>query len=96
MVSFIDDNRGAYGVEPICKLLPIAPSTYYEMKRRCADPGCLPQRSRRDAMLRGEIFRVWDGDHKVYGVRKVWRQLLREGIQIARRTAERLMREMGL
>ena len=96
MVSFIDDNREAYGVEPICSVLPIAPSTYYEQKVRKADPDRLPQRTQRDAMLRDEIRRVWEANFRVYGVRKVWRQLNREGIRVARCTVERLMRKMGL
>jgi transposase InsO family protein len=96
MASFIDESRKAYGVEPICEVLPIAPSTYYEQKARQADPGRLPQRTKRDAILRDEIRRVWEGNFQVYGARKVWRQLNREGIQVARCTVERLMREMGL
>ncbi len=96
MVSFIDTNREAYGVEPICQVIPIAPSTCYEQKAHEADPGRLPQRTKRDAGLREEIRRVWKGNLQVYGVRKVWRQLNREGIRVARCTVERLMREMGL
>ncbi len=96
MVSFIDENRKTYGVEPICALLPVAPSTYYEAKRRQKDPNRLPERSRRDEMLRRRIRRVWDENLQVYGARKVWRQLLREGTQVARCTVERLMRDMGL
>jgi transposase InsO family protein len=96
MVSFIDDHRGTYGVEPICGVLPIAPSTYYEHKARERDPGRLPARAQRDEVLRGHIRRVWQDNFRVYGVRKVWRQLNREGIAVARCTARRLMREMGL
>jgi transposase InsO family protein len=96
MVSFIDENREAYGVEPICTVLPIAPSTYYERRARQTDPGRLPQRTKRDAVLREEIRRVWEGNFQVYGARKVWRQLNREGIRVARCTVERLMRKMGL
>ncbi len=96
MVSFIDDQREVYGVEPICKVLPIAPSTYYEQKLRQADPGRSPPRAQRDAVLCPEIRRVWDANFQVYGVRKVWRQLNREGFEVARCTVERLMREMGL
>jgi hypothetical protein len=95
MVSFIDENKSSSGVEPICALLPIAPSTYYEAKRRQKDPNRLPERSRRDEMLRCRIRRVWDENLQVYGARKVWRQLLREGTQVARCTVELLMREMG-
>jgi len=96
MVSFIDENREAYGVEPICAVIPIAPSTYYEQKARKADPDRLPERAKRDAHLREEIQRVWKGNFQVYGARKVWRQLNREGIRVARCTVERLMGEMGL
>ena len=96
MVSFVDDHREAYGVEPICTMLPIAPSTYYESKAREADPGRLPPRARRDRELREEIRRVWKANFEVYGARKVWRQLGREGIDVARCTVERLMRGMGL
>jgi len=96
MVSFIDKNRPAYGIEPICTVIPIAPSTYYEQKARQADPGRLPLRTKRDAILRDHIQRVWESNFRVYGARKVWRQLNREGIQVARCTVERLMRQMGL
>lgn len=83
MVSFIDDNRGTYEVEPVCEVLPIAPSTYYERKARHADPGSLPPRLRRDAVLKGEIRRVWDANFRVYGARKVWRQLNLESVAVA-------------
>jgi putative transposase len=96
MVSFIDDHRGSYGVEPICQVLPIARSTYYEQKARHADPGRAPPRQGRDAELRPQIQRVWQQDFRVYGARKVWRQLQREGVAVARCTVERLMRQMGL
>jgi transposase InsO family protein len=96
MVSFIDGHRGVYGVEPICAVLPIAPSTYYEQKAREADPGLLPARARRDEVMKGHIRRVWHENFEVYGVRKVWRQMNREGISVARCTVRRLMREMGL
>jgi transposase InsO family protein len=96
MVSFIDMHRGTYGVEPICEVLPIAPSVYYERKAREADPSRLPPRTRRDEFLRGEIRRVWRENYEVYGARKVWLQLGREGFAAARCTVERLMREMGL
>ena len=96
MITFIDDHRADYGVEPICATLPIAPSTYFEHKARQADPDRLPPRSRRDAELRTEIRRIWEENFRVYGVRKVWRQLRREGISAARCTVARLMRELGL
>jgi putative transposase len=96
MVSFIDAHREEYGVEPICEVLPIAPSTFYEHKARQADPVRLPARARRDEELRGEIRRVWTGNFQVYGVRKVWKQLRREKKPVARCTVARLMRQMGL
>ena len=96
MVSFIDELREEHGVEPICAQLPIAPSTYYEQKARERDASRLPDRAVRDAELRPEIERVWKENHSVYGPRKVWKQLVREGFTVARCTVERLMREMGL
>ena len=96
MVTFIDRHRGAHGVEPICTELPIAPSTYYERKAREADPRRLPARHRRDAELELEIRRVWEENFRVYGARKVWRQLNREHLFVARCTVERLMRKLGL
>jgi len=96
MVSFIDDHRDAYGVEPICAVLPIAPSTYYRFKACESDPTLRSARAIRDDQLRVEIQRVFDENHQVYGAPKIWRQLRREGIQVARCTVERLMREMGL
>jgi putative transposase len=96
MVAFIDEQRSAHGVEPICKQLPIAPSTYYEHKARETDPDRLPKRAKRDARLRTEIDRVWKANLGVYGATKVWRQLRREEIEAARCTVERLMRQMGL
>ncbi len=96
MVSFIDAHRAEYGVEPICTQLPIAPSTYYECKAREVDPTRLPARARRDIALSGEIQRVYDENFRVYGAHKVWRQLNREQISVARCTVERLMRSLGL
>jgi putative transposase len=96
MLAFIDAHRGEYGVEPICKQLPIAPSTYYEHKSRQADPSRLPPRVQRDAELSGSIRRVWDENFRVYGARKVWRELRRGGVPVARCTVERLMRRAGL
>ena len=96
MVSFIDANRGVYGVEPICAQLPIAPSLYYERKAREADPQRLPPRLRRDRELLPQIGRVHEENFGVYGARKVWRQLGREDIVTARCTVERLMRSLGL
>ncbi len=96
MVSFIDENRESYGVEPICDVLPIAPSTYYGHKGWERNPESRSPRARRDEQLHVEIRRVWDQNFQLYGVRKVWRQLNREGIGVARCTVARLMGEMGL
>ena len=96
MKAFIDEHREVYGVEPICRVLPIAPSTYYEYTARRADPDRRPARERRDAALCQEIRRVFAANFGVYGVRKVWRQMQREGIAVARCTVARLMRQMGL
>lgn len=96
MVAFIDEHRSDFGVEPICSVLPIAPSTYYETKSRQKDPTRLPARKQRDAMLRPEIKRVWSENQEVYGAQKIWRQLNREKLPTARCTVERLMREMGI
>jgi transposase InsO family protein len=96
MIAFIDEHRAVHGVEPICRVLPIAPSTYHAHAARRADPGKLPARARRDIILKTEIRRVSEENFRVYGVRKVWRQLLRDGIAVARCTVARLMRTMGL
>jgi len=96
MIDFIDDHRGACGVEPICKVLPIAPSTYHARVAQRRDPEKLSRRARRDLVLKPEIARVFAENFEVYGVRKVWRQLGREGTSVARCTVERLMRSMGL
>jgi putative transposase len=96
MIAFINDHRGVYGVEPICKVLPIAPSTYHEHMARRRDPSRLPARARRDSALKREIRRVFDENFAVYGARKVWHQMNREGIRVARCTVERLMQTMGL
>jgi putative transposase len=96
MKAFIDEHRKVYGVEPICRVLPIAPSTYHEHAARKADPDRRSARERRDAELSQEIRRVFVANFGVYGVRKVWRQMQREGIDVARCTVARLMRQMGL
>ena len=96
MAAFVDEHRAACGVEPICAVLPMAPATYYEHKARQADPARRPPRLRRDAALRREIERDWEDNFRVYGARKVWRQLGREGVRVARCTVERLMRQLGL
>jgi putative transposase len=96
MITFIDDNRGSHGVEPICNVLPIAPSTYHKHVAQRHDPLRLSVRARRDIVLKPEVARVFAENFAVYGVRKVWRQMVREGFGIARCTVERLMRDMGL
>jgi len=90
MIAFIDDHRGVYGIEPI------APSTYHAHAARLADPSRLSARTKRDAVLTAEVRRVFNENFGVYGVRKVWRQMMREGFAVARCTVARLMREMGL
>lgn len=96
MVAFIEEHREGYGVEPICEVLPIAPSTFYEHHARAMDPSLRPTRAKRDEELRPEIQRVWTENQAVYGAQKVWKQLLREKVSVARCTIERLMRELGL
>ncbi|WP_299794633.1 IS3 family transposase [uncultured Marivita sp.] len=95
MIAFIEENRDI-GVEPICKQLPIAPSTFYDHMVKRANPELLSDRAKRDAVLRPEIERVWEQNYKVYGVRKVWHQLRREGFDVARCTVTRLMKDLGL
>jgi putative transposase len=96
VIAFIDDHRQAYGVEPICRVLLIAPSTYHAHAARRADPSRLPGKVRRDADLKIEIRRIFEENFRVYGVRKIWRQLRREGLSAARCTVARLMWTMGL
>jgi transposase InsO family protein len=96
MIAFIDDHRQAHGVEPICNVLPIAPSTYHANVAGRVDPSKLSQRARRDLALKVAIRRVFSENFEVYGVRKVWLQLNREGVAVARCTVARLMRAMGL
>ncbi len=96
MTALIDEHREVYGVEPICRVLPIAPSTSYEHAANTANPDRRPARERRDTDLCREIRQVFAADFGVYGVRKVWCQMQREGIAVARCTVARLMRQMGL
>ena len=96
MVSFIDEHREVHGVEPICAEIPIAPSTYYEHKLREADPSRWPARAKRDEELEVEVLRVYTENFCVYGARKIWRQLRREGFDVARCTVDRLMRKLGI
>jgi len=96
MIAFIDEHRDAYGVEPVCETIEIAPATYYEHKHQQREPERRSVRAKRDEALRPEIRRVFDDNYRVYGVRKVWKQLNREGIAVAKCTVRRLMRQMGL
>ena len=95
MIAFIDNHRGVHGVEPICNVLPIAPSTYNDHLAKRADPARLPERVKRDTMLKPEVSRVFKANYEVYGARKVWLQLGREGFEVARCTVARLMKDMG-
>jgi len=97
MVDFIEEHRDVYGVEPICAVMPIAPATYYEHRARRRDPERRPTRAKRDEGLSVEVRRVWQSNcDGAYGGEKVWRELRREGMDVARCTVERLMRQMGL
>jgi transposase InsO family protein len=96
MVTFIDDHRKAYGVEPICRVLPIAPSTYFRRKAEQRDSRKRSARAQRDEVLRAIIRRIWEENQRVYGPRKVWKQMGRDGLHEARCRVRRLMREMGL
>lgn len=96
MISFIEDHPRVYGGEPICKVMPIAPSTYYHCVACRFDPRKLSDRARRDTVLRPEIKRVWGDNYQLYGVRKAWHQLKREGFEVARCTVERLMKQIGI
>jgi transposase InsO family protein len=96
MIGFIDDHRDQFGVEPICRVLPIAPSTYFKHKAEQRDPTQRSVRAQRDAVLRAIIRRIWDDNHQVYGPRKVWKQMGREHLRAARCRVRRLMRDMGL
>ena len=96
MVDFIDQHRDEHGVEPICKELPIAPSTYRRCKALERQPEKRSKRTRRDDQLCHDIQRVWEESDRNYGARKVWKQLGRESISAARCTVERLMKHLGL
>ncbi|WP_425341629.1 IS3 family transposase [Escherichia coli] len=96
MMPLLDKLREQYGVGPLCSELHIAPSTYYHCQQQRHHPDKRSARAQRDDWLKKEIQRVYDENHKVYGVRKVWRQLLREGIRVVRCTVARLMAGMGL
>jgi len=96
MIAFIDAHKDQYGIEPICKQLQIAVSTYYAHKERASDPDRQSNRTLRDRCLKEEIQRVWDENLQVYGAKKVWRQLKREGFVVARCTVERLMKQLEI
>ena len=96
MTDFIEEHRGVFGVEPICRVLPIAPSTYHQRVLEAREPDRASARSKSDAALRIEIARVWEENRELYGARKVWRALRREGFDVARCTVERLMKGMGI
>ncbi|MCR9193049.1 MAG: IS3 family transposase [Gammaproteobacteria bacterium] len=96
MVSYIDEHKDRFGVEPICSALPIAPSTYYTRKEHERDPAKRSDRAKRDEALTPEIQRVWDENYRVYGARKIWLQLNREEIEVARCTVARLMKDLEI
>lgn len=96
MIAFLEDHRADHGVEPICRVLPIAPATFYDHLAKRADPSRLSDRAQRDADLKPEIERVFKENLSVYGVRKVWHQMRREGFDIARCTVARLMKDIGI
>jgi putative transposase len=95
MVRFIDQHRAAYGVEPICRVVPIAPPTYFRCKAQISDPTTRSRRALRDDVLKAIIQRIWREHDQAYGVRKVWKQMGREGLREARCRVRRLMRELG-
>ena len=94
--AFVDEHRDQFGVEPICSVLQFAPSAYRRHAARQRDPSLISQRAQRDAELKPQIQRVWDSNMQVYGADKVWKQLNREGVRVARCTIERVMGSMGL
>jgi transposase InsO family protein len=96
MRAFIDQHRETFGVEPICKVLQVAPAGYRRYAAQRRNPALRSARARRDEALMRHIQRVWDANLQVYGADKVWRQLQREGLVVARCTVERLMRRLGL
>jgi putative transposase len=96
MIDCIEDHRGVFGVEPICRVLPIAPSTYHQRALEAREPDRASARSKADVALRVEIARVWEENRQIYGARKIWHALRREGFDVGRCTVERLMKSMGL
>jgi len=95
MTAFIEEYCGVFGVEPICRVLPIAPSTYHQRALEAREPDRASARSKTDAVLRVEIARLWQENRRLYGARKIWHALRREGLDVARCTVERLMKAMG-
>ena len=96
MIAFIEDHRGEFGVEPMCRMLQIAPSTYYERRAIARDPDRASARAKSDAELCIKINAAWEDNRKLYGARKIWHVLLRDNQDVARCTVERLMRHLGL
>ena len=96
MISFIEEHRGKFGVEPMCEMLQIAPSTYYERRAIALDPDRASRRAKSDADLCVKIDAAWKDNRKLYGARKDWHALLRDNQDVARCTVERLMRRLGL
>jgi transposase InsO family protein/transposase-like protein len=96
MIRFVEDHRADHGVEPICRVLPIAPATFYDHLAKRADPSRLSDRAKRDEDLKPEIERVFEENFSVYGVRKTWHQMHREGFDIARCKVARLMKDIGI
>lgn len=96
MIAFIQAHRSHYGVEPMCRVLQIAPSTFYEQQAIARDPSLVSDRAKRDEELRRELLRVWQENRSLYGARKLWHAMKREKISIARCTVERLMRDIGI
>ena len=94
--ELVDEHRAAHGVEPICKVLQIAPSAYRRHAARCRDSTLLRARAQRDVVLMPRVEQVWNANLQVYGADKVWKQMNREGEAVARCTVERLMRRLGL
>lgn len=96
MYGLVDEHRGVHGVEPICAVLQIAPSAYRRHAARCRDPALRSRRAQRDVALMPVVEQVWNANLQVYGTDKVWKQMNREGVEVARCTVERLMRRLGL
>ena len=96
MTAFIEEHRKMYGVEPMCKILQIAPSTYYDRRAIALDPDRASARAKSDAALSLKIDAAWEDNRKLYGARKIWHVLRREGEDVARCTVERLMRSLGI